>query len=298
MKSLLVFENQAKECIENSFHPLGYALVEYLPLSWSHIQSGMQEPGFSFNTGAFHSMMEEATNSIEGGALKARKGALSIREISFQRLLCDFYALCNEDRRFYTETNFIMVMEINGFHIPKFKYRAFDTFTKQEVSTVCMIPQNLYNVRDLLSDIKESPYIFAREYQYETEEEYYIAVALELARQGHLVKRCEHCGRWFVTEKKTDEKYCKRESPTYTGKTCQQAMRLIKDAQRINDDPLKRAKAAARSRAHSQENHNHIGIVEQCKTFIRECDKEYKSGRLTKEDYVLRLNNAFRRKTQ
>ena len=270
----------------------------------------MHEPGFHLESKSDESLSNQSADKIEeavikrileyteDGKLRVKGGGkfVSLHEIGFQTLLCEFYDLCNKNKHHYTENNFIRVMEINGFRIPQFSYTAFDTLKKIEASTQCITPQNLYNVRDLLDDIRDSTYILARRYWCKNDEDYYLAVVLELVRQGHLVKQCEHCGRWFVTEKKTDEKYCKRESPTHTGKTCQQAMRLIRDTQRINADPIKKAKAAARSRAHSQENHNHVVSVAQCKDLIRALDGEYKNGKLSESDYILRLNNAFRRK--
>lgn len=305
MKSLLVFENEPKEYIERRFYDLGHSLVNYLPLQWEHIPEGVQEHGVQIEFHPTEPKGEKTSDEIiehikeKLSSLKDSQWKMvSLHEESFKILLCEFYDLCKDNRHYYTETNYIHVMEINGFHLPKYSYRAFDNFKKTEASTTNFLPSNLYNVRDLLFDIKDAPYMFAREYYCENDIEYFLAVALELVRQGHLVKQCEHCGRWFITENKTDEKYCKRASPQYPDKTCVQAMRTIKERQRIKSNPLNVAKKAARSRANSMENHNHFGSVESCKEMIREWDNRFKSGEITLNEYISHLDRSFRRKGQ
>lgn len=296
MQSLMIFEKQPFEYSDHKCNPIGYRLVDFLPVEWQEIESGVQEHGFHIE-GTTPKEAENLSSEeiVERIKAKLRKGGkfVSLRDIAFQNLVCEFLKVCNENKHHYTEANFIHVMGINGFNIPHYFYRAFDLYKKEEVSTMCFMHSNLYNVSDTLSDIKESPIVFARQYRCETDIDYYIAVILEIIRQGKFIKQCEHCGRWFVTEKKTDEKYCKRTSPYNDKKTCAQVMRKIKEAQRIKKSPLAKAKEQARNRANSRETY-HPGAADEYKLLVSRWDTLYKSGRISEEEYIALLNDCMR----
>lgn len=308
MEQLLVFENQPYEYSEKQCHELGYRLVDYLPVEWSPIPSGKQEHGFHLSAHPSPELENLSNEEIipytikklfdtgpDGKLYLKGKGKLrNARETAFQSLLCDFLTLCNQNNHFYTEQNFVHVMEINGFPIPSFSYRAFDMFKKEEVSTICITPLNLYNVKDTLEDIKNNPIVFAREYRCKTEIDYYCAVALEIIRHKKHIKQCEHCKHWFVTAKKSDEKYCKRLSPHQPGKTCCEVMRQLKNAQRIKNSPLKLAKERARNRANQRES-AHPGSIDAYRTQIPEWDSLYKSGQLSEEEYICKLNTFMKK---
>lgn len=310
MEQLMVIENQPYEYGEKECHELGYRLVDYLPVEWSPIPSGTQEHGFHLSTRPSPELENLSNEEIisytikklfdpgpDGKLYLKSKGKLrNAREMAFQSLLCDFLTLCNQNNHFYTEQNFVHIMEINGFHIPSFFYRAFDMFKKEEVSTICITPLNLYNVKDTLEDIKNNPIVFAREYRCKTEIDYYCAVTLEIIRQKKHIKQCEHCKRWFVTAKKSDEKYCKRMSPHQPGKTCCEVMRQLKNAQRIKNSPLKQARERARNRANQRES-SHPGSIDAYRTQIPAWDSLYKSGQLSEEEYISKLN-TFLKKVQ
>lgn len=305
MESLTIFENQLNEFSAKECHPLGYRLVDYLPTEWEHIESGVQKHGVNIkfemspdleklsNEELVAHTLSKHFERTSDGKFRIKGGGrfVNLREVAFQNLLCDFYMVCNKNQHHYTETNFIHVMEINGFHIPQYIYRAYDMYKKTEISTVCFMPSNLYNVKDILDDIKESPVIFARQYQCKNSLDYYIAVALELIRQKKFVKQCEHCGRWFVA-KKADEKYCTRKSPYSDNQTCKERMRNIKSTERINNDKLKKAKERARNRANSREIY-HPGAKDEYRRLVSEWDMQYKSGRISEDEYIERLDSCM-----
>ena len=179
MQQLVIFENDPNEYGAHECHPLGYRLIEYLPVEWNPIESGTQVQGVHI-VGETPKEAENLTGEeiVERIRAKIRKGGkfVDLHELSFQTLLCDFLSLCNKDKRFYTETNFIHIMGVNGFNIPQFRYRAFDSFRKEEVTSHAFMPSNLYNVEDTLEDIKDLPFAFARQYTCKTNIDYYIAV--------------------------------------------------------------------------------------------------------------------------
>ena len=296
MKTFMVLENRPYEYINNECHDIGFQLVDYLPQEWEPIKKGEQEHGIDFK-------IETNEEGLSGEEIIRRNlemlrnmrsvKVISFREIAFKTLLCEFLTLCNQNIRLYTESNFVRVMGINGFNIPKFSYRAFDLYKKEEVTTICIWPKNLYNVEDTIDDIHSSPIQFARVYSYEKDEQYYIAVLLEMIRQRKFLKQCEHCKRWFVVSNKRDEKYCKRISPYDKSKTCYEVMKRIRDAKRIKDDPLKCAKEKARNRANSREIY-HPGAATEFKEIQQEWQNLYEHGKISKEEYIDRLNKCMR----
>lgn len=299
MKQLVIIENDPNEYGTHECHPLGYRLVEYLPVEWKPIESGAQEQGVHIvgetAKGSENLTSEEIRERIKSKLSELSKGfkLIDLHELSFQILLCDFLTLCNKYRHLYTENNFIHIMGVNGFNIPQFRYRAFDTYKKEEVTAYAFMPTNLYNVEDMLNDIKDSPYLFAREYTCNTDIDYYISVVLEIIKQGKFIKQCEHCERWFVTDKKSDEKYCKRISPYNEKKTCAQVMRAVKERQRIKNNLVVWAKEQARNRANSRETY-HPGAAAEFKLLVSEWERLYKNGQISEEEYIEKLNACMR----
>lgn len=53
----------------------------------------------------------------------------------------------------------------------------------------------------------------------------------QVLNSGHIFKRCELCGKWFVPQK-SDEKYCLRKSSLYPTKNCKQAAKYAKQLSR------------------------------------------------------------------
>ncbi len=306
MDNLVVFDNEPFELIGKQWKPLGHSLIDYLPTEWVKIESGVHEDGVHIvgttPKEAENLTSEEIINNIRTKIKAMRESGfrtIYLREEAFRSLLCEFLTFCNQDRRYYTEVNYIHVMEINGFHIPRFTYRAFDTFKKEEMPAMCFMQNNLYNVADTLSDIKDSQITFARQYQCEDDNKfesnilYYTAVVLEAIRHGKFIKQCEHCHRWFVTEKKADEKYCKRESPFQQGKTCAQVMKNIKERERKSNSSLARAKERARNRANSRDRF-HPGTAEEYRRLKDEWESLFKSGQMSEQEYISKLDNCMK----
>ena len=294
MNNVLIIENQPFEYSAHECNPIGHRLVDFLPVSWREIESGVQEQGVSVNAHNLENADDRSAEEIKAHFL-ATRGCykfISMREDALKSLLCDFLTLCNSNKHYYTDTNFVRVMAVNGFNIPQFIYKAYDMYKKEEITSSPFTHSNLYNVKDTLSDIKDSPIIFGRKYNCVNDCDYYIAVVLEIIRQGKFIKKCEQCGRWFVTEKKSDEKYCKRKSISNSKKTCAQVARNIVESKRIGS-PLNKAKERARNRAYSNET-CHPGTVEEYKMFIKELDKQYKKGEISEEEYIEKCNSTKR----
>ena len=54
--------------------------------------------------------------------------------------------------------------------------------------------------------------------------------------RGHKLKVCKHCKKWFLTDNRNDQEYCKRNSPLYPKMDCNRAQKYIR--KRIFDDEI------------------------------------------------------------
>lgn len=55
---------------------------------------------------------------------------------------------------------------------------------------------------------------------------------------GHIPRRCDHCGRFFLLDSGYDIRYCENEAPDAPGKTCSQVGAHSKERRRSKEDPI------------------------------------------------------------
>lgn len=55
---------------------------------------------------------------------------------------------------------------------------------------------------------------------------------------GHIPRRCDHCGRFFLLDSGYDIRYCENEAPDVPGKTCSQVGAHSKERRRSKEDPV------------------------------------------------------------
>lgn len=55
---------------------------------------------------------------------------------------------------------------------------------------------------------------------------------------GHIPRRCDHCGRFFLLDSGYDIRYCENEAPDAPGKTCSQVGAHSKEQRRSKEDPI------------------------------------------------------------
>ena len=276
-------ENEPYEIIDSHAYPLGYKLIEFLPQIDEKIKDGehKDEVHIEFNsiTERTNETAAEIIERVKKSIAKNKNSrAVDAREITFGIALCEYISLCNEDIRFYTENNFLKIMAIYGFQSPRKTIIPFDAETKRQVISIGILPSNLFSQSEVQRKIRGIPYkdkedtgcIFAWEYDCNCSSsnyvEYYYAVMLELVKHNKFVKQCAHCGRWFVTNNRTDEKYCKRESPYRKGRTCPEAEADIRNYLRNKKTPLAQERERARNRSNQLE-----GVKEEYKRL----DAEY-----------------------
>lgn len=76
-------------------------------------------------------------------------------------------------------------------------------------------------------------------------------LCLDLVRgfaAGHIPRRCEHCGRFFLLDSGYDIRYCEKEAPDAPGKTCRQVGAHKREREQIGSNDVRRAYTTAYNR--------------------------------------------------
>lgn len=85
---------------------------------------------------------------------------------------------------------------------------------------------------------KEGEYILAELVQCNDLETFLMLDLLRGFAAGHIPRRCDHCGRFFLLDSGYDIRYCENEAPDVLGKTCSQVGAHSKERRRSKEDPI------------------------------------------------------------
>jgi len=102
------------------------------------------------------------------------------------------------------------------------------------------------------------------------------------------LKKCQLCGKYFVPKKRTDEKYCDFENPKYPGKTCKEAIRLIKIKEREKEDKCSYLAKRIYNRLYARKKDKSYASRKIVEDFVWEKEiwkKDIASGKKNKEDF-------------
>ena len=112
---------------------------------------------------------------------------------------------------------------------------------------------------------------------------------LHLIKSGKTIKRCAYCGKWFVPRAKSDEKYCLR-SLSDGKKNCRMTARYAKVLEGRNDEIIKMKKSIR------QMLYNRDEPAWQFNQQAYLWGKRYKSGEVTRDEYIDWLKSHYKRK--
>ena len=248
--------------------PFGRKLRGYVPTSIEEDKSKTDENAKNESNNmskderikALISHSEELENGIGYIAIQNELGEyidsptnILERESTFKKLLYTFYSICNQKKKLYTEEFFLTLMSYYGYQVPpvelriskpdtnpKFLVEISKTFVRRH--SISAISVEAEKIIDEINTFRIMRQYDCEARKFENQNDlyvpvytginYYMAVAYELVKQGYYVNKCEHCGRWFIANNKSDEKYCDRTSPKYSQKNCREAMIYIKQLER------------------------------------------------------------------
>ncbi|MEG1008843.1 MAG: DUF6076 domain-containing protein [Clostridia bacterium] len=232
---LIIVDDLKKEILNENYMELGFLLRDYIPLNF------INEPNYKYKEATEDTRdSKEIINYIMTKANNNIGLWTNYKVIAFKNILYEFYTACLRDKRYYTEKYFSFLMEINLFKIPKSSNMYFEKDYKTEIKNFSYIPNNSLDIQKTLEELSSNykNLIVANNYELKTEDDidYYLSVAYHLVKNHYMVRRCEHCNKWFIALVKSDEKYCNRNSHIYPQKKCSEAVKLIKQLARQNND--------------------------------------------------------------
>ncbi len=85
---------------------------------------------------------------------------------------------------------------------------------------------------------KKGQFILAERVQCDDLETFLMLDLLRGFAAGHIPRRCDHCGRFFLLDSGYDIRYCENEAPDAPGKTCSQVGAHIKERRKSKNDPV------------------------------------------------------------
>ena len=111
-------------------------------------------------------------------------------------------------------------------------------------------------------------------------------VSLDLFRgiaAGHIPRRCQNCGRYFLLDSGYDIRYCGNPAPGGKGKTCRQVGAHRKERAANGEDTIRGAYATVYNRVKTRKNRGKISVVEYNREIARaqELRDQALAGQLT-----------------
>lgn len=85
---------------------------------------------------------------------------------------------------------------------------------------------------------KKGQFVLAERVQCDDLETFLMLDLLRGFAAGHIPRRCDHCGRFFLLDSGYDIRYCENEAPDVPGKTCSQVGAHIKERRKSKEDPI------------------------------------------------------------
>lgn len=145
----------------------------------------------------------------------------------------------------------------------------------------------------LLFDEKISPIY---EYDCKTLEQFLQVSFFTCLTQNLNVKKCEHCGRYFIAYQRSDEKYCNRTSPQDKGKTCKQYANFENWKNNINsNEELKLYRRIYMAKQmQTRRNPDNLDLKNTFENWKKEAQSlrnEYVHGKIDKNTFISWLNN-------
>mgnify|MGYP001851321755 CR=1 FL=1 len=117
---------------------------------------------------------------------------------------------------------------------------------------------------------------------------------IEILKSQLVIKKCKNCGKYFIPESRTDEKYCNNPSPQNPNKTCKEygAKKTYRDE--IKSQPVKsehnKTSQFYRMRINRAKNEKEKSLYEKKFNTYKEQYKnkkeQYKQGKLKEADFI------------
>ena len=232
---------------------------------------------------------------------------LEIREI---KKLIDLYFICSSNSIYYSyeESKRLFLFNvienpINDFIFPtskvepkiKIKNKYINIWDFKGKYLYKNNTKNKFERRKILTDYisKNSIELFVT-YQIHTIKELLTISFIEILKNNLTINKCQNCGKYFIPESRSDEKYCNNPSPQNPDKTCKEYGAKKKYRDEIKSHPIKyehnKTSQFYRMRINRTKNNQEKEKYEKkfnaYKENFEKKKKQYNSGKLKENDFV------------
>lgn len=122
--------------------------------------------------------------------------------------------------------------------IPVYK-EVFTSLNQIKIKNWELPTENELN--DIADKIAISPSKKQTIYECENNLDVITACIYHFCKRGHRLETCKHCKKWFISESRNDQTYCKRQSPIYPNMDCNRAQKYMR-SRVFADDQKKKLK--------------------------------------------------------
>lgn len=131
-------------------------------------------------------------------------------------------------------------------------------------------------------------------YKFPTLHDTFVFLFHEMLKDEYTVKRCKHCGRYFVPSHK-GEQYCDMPSPEFPAKDCQEYVKYQNYLSRSHIESVRLHKQIYNQKANKVKRSGNIVLQAELKRFLEQSEKwrsDVRDGVKLEEDYVKWLRNV------
>lgn len=135
--------------------------------------------------------------------------------------------------------------------------------------------------------------------------DFMIASLQEVFTAHKVINRCQHCGKCFVTQHRSDERYCRISSPFNPLKTCGEQEKLMKQLERERSIECKKIEKRIRVKLSNRKDVNNVELQKIRKLTVDQFTNEAYDFRQsilneehTEEEYIAWLNDFYARRNQ
>lgn len=198
----------------------------------------------------------------------------------------NYILLCMENREYYSIERLLMVASATRLELKP----ATVTIAAQHKEDMPLLRQlSIEDLKTMFS--KTIKYSSFYSYDYYFLSEICFSSLCELIRSNLYIKKCEHCGEWFIEYSK-NEKYCDGNSPIYPGLSCKQAARNIKEAARLSGESTRLLK-------NLRQMFDNSGLQEEKAAFntqVSEWRSRKRNGTATEEEFIAWIKSNYKTK--
>lgn len=198
-------------------------------------------------------------------------------------IICDYLECCEKNKSFFSRDDFYRLS------IAFFRKVLEPTIMRDTECVLDSIENGEISVLEVLQG--RCGVLGELEYKINNEKDLCLASLRELLVCGGSIKRCAHCGYWFV-EREKNEKYCRGQSPKRPELTCKEAARLEKESVRMSEELNRRL----HSRRQAFDNAGDYDGKEKFNLEVKKWRQKMKSGEVAESEFIEWINSTCKRK--